>query len=259
MLFKKLGLLVVFVSLSYLMFDNFITYFFTDIVLINYKDWLILSFCLLMLGTVFIPRGDIAQVILLFISSTISFFITQKIGYGLSQVIVLGLFVNRYNFLKRGITLKITVFIIYYFIIIYFSNREFLKVSMHNTHLLFYYFIIVGSIIILKLDEIKSDIKKEIEVREIKKKLKKIQEYREHVEHDYLDPREFSLTNAEFIILRYLCLYNESNSDLASRLGKSVNTVKVQMKKVLIKSGAESRHQLIDLCREYFIRIEQQE
>ncbi|MGL1891054.1 MAG: LuxR C-terminal-related transcriptional regulator [Spirochaetaceae bacterium] len=74
---------------------------------------------------------------------------------------------------------------------------------------------------------------------------------------DYIDPIEAGLTSAELILLENLCCYKESNSQLGLRLKKSENTVKVQLTNIMNKIGADDRHQLIDLCRFYYLKMKE--
>lgn len=60
------------------------------------------------------------------------------------------------------------------------------------------------------------------------------------------------LTKAEMKVLEHLVLYRASNADIAEKLNKSEITVKIQMKSIFDKLGADNRYQVIDLCRYNF-------
>ncbi|MBN2617793.1 MAG: hypothetical protein JXR64_05710 [Spirochaetales bacterium] len=68
-----------------------------------------------------------------------------------------------------------------------------------------------------------------------------------------IDINELELSRAEYELLEALCIYKESNLDLGLRLNKSPNTIKVQLASIMTKTGTETRHQLTDLCRSYFV------
>lgn len=85
-----------------------------------------------------------------------------------------------------------------------------------------------------------------------KDRIKKLRSYIKELETPILDPATLGLTETEMDLLEVLCLYRESNVELAYRLSKSPNTVKVQLNSIMNKAGANSRHQLIELCGNYF-------
>lgn len=85
-----------------------------------------------------------------------------------------------------------------------------------------------------------------------KEKIKRLNHYIDRLESPVIDPSAIGLTRCEMEVLEALCLYRESNYALANRLSKSPNTVKVQLTSIMNKSGADTRHQLIDLCGNYF-------
>lgn len=74
-----------------------------------------------------------------------------------------------------------------------------------------------------------------------------------------VNPSSAGLSSAEDELLKALCLYGESNTDLGFRLKKSPNTIKAQFTVIMIKIGAESRYQLIDLCKFHYIEQELQQ
>lgn len=100
-------------------------------------------------------------------------------------------------------------------------------------------------------------VKREVKFRNmiirLRKELEETRFYLKQVDSSYIDPLEAGLTKAEVLLLEKLCLYKESNLDLGTRLNKSPNTVKVQLTRIMNKIGADTRYQLIDLCRNYFL------
>lgn len=72
-------------------------------------------------------------------------------------------------------------------------------------------------------------------------------------ESSQLDPASFGLTQREMEVLEILCITNSSNQELANELGIKIHTVKTHLRNIFDKAGVDDRHQLIDLCRSYFI------
>jgi DNA-binding CsgD family transcriptional regulator len=72
-------------------------------------------------------------------------------------------------------------------------------------------------------------------------------------ESSQLDPVSFGLTQREMEVLEILCITNSSNQELANELGIKIHTVKTHLRNIFDKAGVDDRHQLIDLCRSYFI------
>ena len=91
------------------------------------------------------------------------------------------------------------------------------------------------------------------EISELNRVIFQAYDYMKHSSKEFVDPVKAGLTKTELVVLKNLCIYNESNNELGKRLCKSPNTVKVQFCQIMNKIGAENRYQLIDLCKNYFI------
>jgi DNA-binding CsgD family transcriptional regulator len=72
-------------------------------------------------------------------------------------------------------------------------------------------------------------------------------------ESSQLDPTSFGLTQREMEVLELLCTTSSSNQELANELGIKIHTVKTHLRNIFDKAGVDDRHQLIDLCKSYFI------
>lgn len=60
------------------------------------------------------------------------------------------------------------------------------------------------------------------------------------------------LTKAEMKVLEILVTYRAGNAEIAERLHKSEDTVKIQMKSIFDKIGADDRYHVIEMCRYNF-------
>lgn len=116
----------------------------------------------------------------------------------------------------------------------------------------------LGIIILIFLDEIKIYVRNEkelkSEINNLNSTIEQTKGYIEQIEAKYIDPMKAGLTETELSLLKALCLYRESNTDLGKRLDKSPNTVKVQLSKIMNKTCLETRYDLISHCRYYFIK-----
>lgn len=68
-----------------------------------------------------------------------------------------------------------------------------------------------------------------------------------------IDVDLIGLTNSELELLEYLCIYRANTTEICSKFGKSQSTVKSQLRSIMDKAGADSRYQLIEMCRHNFI------
>ncbi len=257
---KRFGLLIS--SLTFLLFliNIFISYHNYGSIIFNDMQFVLLFISTIMFISSFYPIGKYLQVIILCLTSMITILFTSEFGLGLVQLVVIILLSDKYNFFKRKLILKVSVFISIYLTCIIMSQKLSGITFLDNIQIYVYFFLISSIIILIKFEEIKIAIEKEKgykeEIRILHESLTLSKKHYDMLDKSYIDPLEAGLTKAEFELLKNLCLYRETNADLAQRLTKSINTVKVQMKKVLIKIGADTRHQLIDLCQNYFIEKE---
>lgn len=84
-----------------------------------------------------------------------------------------------------------------------------------------------------------------------KDRIHKLQEQIDEME-SVIQPFDLSrcrLTKAEMTVLETLVLYRAGNAEIAERLNKSEDTVKIQMKSIFDKLGADDRYHVIDICR----------
>ena len=205
----------------------------------------------------FISLGKYIQVITLYITSIVSIMMDISFGYIVSQIILLALLSHKYEFLSTRFTYKILFTILIYIGVIVFNrlNDTFFILFDRSTVL----FTLIGITFLYQITTNNIKIHNSVE-KKLKTKILKLQQtlaekekILEAVDMDYIDPVKAGLTKAELILLQNLCLYHESNADLGDRLNKSQNTVRNQLQNILIKIGVENRHQLKDVCKNYFL------
>lgn len=190
--------------------------------------------------------------------------------YSLLTLIVILMF--KYGMLNRK---PITKFSIYVSLILLTSIagtlspiRKTLRLKVEADNIwpirpLVFFAFILSVIIIIFYDEIRIYIQNEkklkSEIDNLNTTIEQNQGYIEKIEAKYIDPMKAGLTEAELELLKALCLYRESNTDLGKRLGKSPNTIKVQLSKILNKVSVETRHDLINHCRYHFVKNSEEE
>lgn len=221
-------------------------------------NFLTLVFSVLMLVTSFYSIGKYFQVVILTLTFVISLYDSPQSGDGMAVLILTLLLMYKYKFLETRVMAKIVgiISLVITALILGLFKLGTDKIIVSVLIVLFF-FVFLVSLVIIMYDELAVYIKRE---KKYKKQIKKLnntlqetQEYLDKIDAHFIDPVEAGLTKKELILLENLCLYRESNSDLANRLNKSPNTIKVQLTRIMNKIGAETRYQLIDLCRHYYL------
>lgn len=203
----------------------------------------------------FYPNGKYVQVGCICFTSIMTLIHDPNVGYSIAQLIIVAILSEKYGFLKKKLILKIGIsFFILLLILSLVQNPR----PVNSIVSTFLFFIIFAAFFyIITLDDIVIYLKNEKLLREKIKGLNVTLEEKnafiDIMDTDYINPVEAGLTPAELELLKNLCTYRESNTDLAIRLTKSENTIKSQMKRILLKIGVESRYQLIDVCRNYYL------
>lgn len=202
--------------------------------------------------------GRYIHLICLSIASLYAYIFHCETGYGLVIIFFMALLSYKYGFLITHLYKKIfissSVMILLLLLQLYKFGNKFT--------FLFPGMLFIGVFLLLAYSVLRCKVeivnkREEYLQREIKRLTSDLNNkdlYLKSIGFDYIDPVESGLTEAELVLLENLCLYRESNVDLALRLGKSPNTVKVQLNKIMIKTGSENRYQLIDLCKNYYIK-----
>lgn len=220
---------------------------------INYLAFIFSIFVFILNNTKF---RIYALIVFLSVTSIITFFYRISDSAAVLQLIVIFFIIKKGGFLQNKLRLKLIILIsiisvLYLLRIILNSDDLLLLPPVILFHLFFY-----TSVFILFKDEIKNNINKEKKYKQnitrLNSQVKKLSLQLDSIKSDYIDPVSAGLTDAELELLRYLCLYKESNIELSVRLNKSVNTIKKQLSSILNKIGADDRHQLIHLCEKYY-------
>jgi len=243
------GILVLIVFIT----NSISAYLLYEKIVYDNTQYVLLVIGILLLSTYRFTIGIYIQLLSLFINTILNFYFTPKYAFGFMQLFLLILLLKKYGLLEHNLFLKVIVSAVF-FLGFYSYSMMINDVGIQNivVYILFFISFIV-CFIIIQLDEIKDYIDNEKAYKATIKHLKN--ELSDG--NKYVDPIEAGLTNAEMVLLEYLCLFRETNAELAVRLSKSDNTVKAQMRKILDKIGADNRYQLIDLCRNYFLVKEQ--
>lgn len=255
---KRFGLLLSSLGFIIFIYNIINNYVMTGKVnFVNCFNVVTLILSIIVLVTSFNKLGTYIQPGCLLVTSILTFYENPTQGSSILQLLLFLILAYKYNFLKSNlITKTLCVFFIYFFVfILSLLHNKLIPFDFIPISLLFIFFF--TSLFIILKDEFVKYINYEIkfikEIKLLKQQLsEKISEINS-IKNDYVDPKESGLTVIEMELLKNLCLYKETNTDLALRLQKSPNTIKVQLTKIMIKIGAENRYQLIDLCKNYFI------
>lgn len=188
------------------------------------------------------------QILTLTLLVAIVFYKAPRRGLGIPLFFLLSLLSQKYGYLSSYRLLKgiIVISVVVVINIISLKSQN-LSWFMFLPIFLFGIMFFVSFYIInleMFMDHLKKEREQKKEITSLKCKLSEITEF--------IDPVECGLTSAELEILELLCLYKSSNADLAKRLNKSVSTIKVQLSKIYNKIGCDNRHQLIDLCEQFY-------
>lgn len=224
----------------------------------DYKlNFVTLFFSMMFLISSFYLIGKYIQVGCICLTSIITLLTEPDIGYTIAQIIIIVFLSRKYGFFKKKLFFKVILSTIVFVILFLFS----LIISPRPIYYIIstlLFFIIFGTFLyLIKLDDIKIYLENDKFLKEkivgLRDSLLVKESIINNIDTDYINPIEAGLTNAELELLRNICTYRESNPDLAKRLKKSENTIKVQMKKILLKIGVESRYQLVDACKNYYL------
>ncbi|QEN05480.1 LuxR family transcriptional regulator [Thiospirochaeta perfilievii] len=253
---ENFGIIIGVISFIFLLFNFLIQYTFYKQVIFE-KEYAVLIFIsIVMLFSYIFIYKRIIQVLTIFISTIYTFYILNHFGLGMLELVILILLLDKYSIFKKRDILKTTILLTLFFILLVTSQLKNNALLIDRLYRYIYFILATILITFLKSNNISFKIERytfyKNEISKLKNSLKLNQEILKRVNIDYIDPLEAGLSVAELEILENLCLYRETNAELATRLKKSTNTVKVQMKSILVKIGAETRYQLIDLCKYYY-------
>lgn len=228
----------------------------------NELNFVTLFFSLMFLTSSFYLIGKYIQVGCICLTSIITLLTEPDIGYTIAQIILIIHLSNKYGFLKSRMILKAT-FSTVLFVILFLLSLIMHPKSVDYIISTIMFFIIFGAFLyLIYLNDIKQYLDKEKFLKNkiigLNMTLQEKEVIIQNIDTDFINPIDAGLTNAELELLENLCRYRESNADLANRLTKSENTIKSQMKKILLKIGVESRYQLIDVCKNYYLVNESQ-
>lgn len=222
----------------------------------NYDQFELLFIGFLLLVTSKLNWGKYVQIFCITLSVIVTLFTEPNEGFAIAPIFILVLLAKQYGFLKHNLVIKIAsstiIFVILMLASLYKSNIG----LYHIFPIIIYNLIFFTSFVIIKFDEFTEyfDIEKEYkkEIEKLKIDLTNKENVISKLDIDFINPIDAGLTNAELEILENLCIYKESNNQLSKRLNKSVHTIKSQLISIYNKIGVDDRHQLIELCQNYY-------
>jgi len=236
-------------------FNNYVIT--SEITFVHPLNIITLLVSVIVLVSSFTNQAHLAQVICLSITSVLTIYNNPEQSFAVLQIILVVIISYKNGFLFENLIKKllIAIFIIVTTILLSLKINSISILRIIPT-LLFFLIFIISLLIILK-DELNKYI---AEIKNYKKiiavlniKLKKSLQENEFHNKKKLNPNDFNLTPKEFSILKSLCLYRETNKELAYRHSKSVNTIKVQITQILIKVKLRDRYEIIEYFSNYFI------
>lgn len=226
----------------------------------NELNILILLLSIVILVSSFFSSAKIVQIICVGITCILTFYEDPEQGLGIVHIVLIALLSYSYGFIKNYFLPKVIICTLLIICVIFHSALTRDIDILNVIPAIFIFMCILYVVSLFLFDEINIYIRRENKLRKenevLTEYLEDSRRYIRKVDEGCVNPAKAGLTNAELILLKTLCIYRESNIDLGIRLCKSPNTVKVQLTKIMIKIGAESRYQLIDLCKNYFIKKE---
>jgi DNA-binding CsgD family transcriptional regulator len=89
-------------------------------------------------------------------------------------------------------------------------------------------------------------------VQNLKRELSRSRLYLISDSNPFVDIDDMDLTESEYEVLEFICLNSSTNKELCKRFGKSLSTIKSQLKSIMDKAGVDNRYDLIALCRSNF-------
>lgn len=237
-------------SISYYLTSGIISY-------VNLFNLLTLCISIIVFITSFFKIAIFVQIFCLSITALLSLYDSPTEGISILQFIIIFMLAMKANILSAYIRLKMLVSVIIVLIVIIFSLLNKCESILYYTPTIILYIFFFFSVFIIQKNEIFkfSRIEKKLinEILLLKKNYESVKSKLNNLHCDYVDPIDAGLTNSELILLKTICEYRETNIDLGKRLGKSPHTIKAQLAKIMIRIGAENRHQLVDLSKNFFL------
>lgn len=186
------------------------------------------------------------QFLIFFILSTLLILIDDKHSYMMTLVLVVCFLGNKYKIIRYRGTLLVLVYFSFLTVIAAFLYDFRIEDIKDIFYTICYYMIIL----LLFREELRHHYGLMVKYHDQAIRVtRKLQAY----EKESLNPETFKLTPRESEVLEFLCIYNASNQEIGVGLGIKQQTVKTHLGNIFEKAGVEDRHQLIDLCRWYFM------
>jgi len=214
----------------------------------NYDKFFILVFSFLLLFSRNYSWGKYVQIYCLIVAASLVTYFYPTDGYSFSLIIILVLLSQKYRMLEKKSIAKILLGSVIFWVLLVSGMLNLGKNLFQLFTAIVLSLIFATSLIIIKICEISEFLDK---IQDLERKILNMNRASTYFLKES-DLKEFSFSPAELEILKYLCIYNLTNKEIGEKLNKSIHTVKTQLKSILTKSGAQSRHQLALMFKSSF-------
>lgn len=188
----------------------------------------------------------IFQFVFVLVASSFLIFSRDQHPYVMTMVLIAGIMGIKYNIMHYKGVILLTV----YYLILMAIDGSVHGCSFYQVKIFMYTVWFFLILILLFQDELRAQFDL---MRKYREQAVQIRKRLELYESQTLNPEGFGLTRREMEVLEKLCLTNASNKVLADELGIRPQTVKTHLRNIFDKAGVDDRHQLVDLCKGYFI------
>jgi DNA-binding CsgD family transcriptional regulator len=264
-IYRRIGLLLAIIYICSSLFDLIGTLIHDDSVLYSIADNILFSYALILLILVLIPHKSLSvqftnrtftipvkricmvfQFVGLVVVASLLIIFRKDTPYVMTVILITALMGVKYHIMHyRGIAFLGLYYLVLLLTESFYAGINIRLLKMFLNSILFY--LILFS---LFQDELRAQFalmkKYRAQTAVMKRRLR-------NYESHQLDPDSFGLTRREMEVLEVLCTTNATNQDLADELGIKIHTVKTHLRNIFDKAGVDDRHQLIDLCKSYFI------
>jgi DNA-binding CsgD family transcriptional regulator len=263
--YRRIGLLLVIIYTMTYLLDLVGVLIGDDSVVYTLVDKAVLLYALILLGFVLIPYKNLTfqltrtvitipvkricmfyQFIGLIISASLLIIYRKETPFLLTVILITGLMGVKYHIMHyRGVLLLALYYLVILAVESFITGLNIHVLKMFVNSMLFFLVLFT-----LFQDELRAqfDLMKKYREQTVRMR-KRLRNY----ESSQLDPTSFGLTQREMEVLELLCTTSSSNQELANELGIKIHTVKTHLRNIFDKAGVDDRHQLIDLCKSYFI------
>lgn len=196
----------------------------------------------------FIQFSKVIQFFFLSFFTIIEVIQNTNTHYPLSMVIITIMLGYRYQLLGKPQLIIIIALVVLLFQVTSLFSLDLLLIS----HFILHFFFVTSLLILLFHDLLRNQFHPPKEYADRRSFIFGI--FNETKEEYIVDVASIDFTARELEVLKELCIYRGTNKDIGEKLDIKPTTVKVHLSRIYDKVGVDSRHQLIDICKDYFDR-----